>query len=266
MRNTFALVLVLTFSMVLATGNGVWAVPVTTGLVSHFDAQSASSVLNASNLPAADGQYVQTWKDLVGSSDASPYTASDSARPVYDETGGPLGQPAIAFDGSDNLLSGSMAAKTVVLFHRWDVNAGSHYLMDFRPGFGTGYVYTGSVGSNWSTFYIDDATTTSSGVASIRTGNWQMTTFVGSAAGSAAMYMMSRYSNGEFAQGAIGEILVYNDVLTESQRLETYAYLDARWNHLPPVPTPEPSSFLLLGLGALGLVGNARRKIRRCQE
>ena len=67
------------------------------GVVLWLDANDGSSVRNSANLPALDGEAVHTWVDLAGTSqDASPAVNP----PVYDTSGGPLGQPVIDFNAS----------------------------------------------------------------------------------------------------------------------------------------------------------------------
>jgi hypothetical protein len=67
--------------------------------------------------------------------------------------------------------------------------------------------------------------------------------------------------SGEFWQGLIGEVLVYEGALTPDEHAEVYGYLYAKW-----VVVPEPSSLVLAIASGLGLVvaaGCRRRAGRR---
>jgi hypothetical protein len=66
---------------------------------------------------------------------------------------------------------------------------------------------------------------------------------------------------GEYWQGLIGEILVYEGALTVEQQAEVYGYLQAKW-----VVVPEPSALLLALLSAAGIAVAAghRRRAGRC--
>ena len=59
---------------------------------------------------------------------------------------------------------------------------------------------------------------------------------------------------GEFWQGQIAEVLVYNALLTPDQQAEVFSYLQQKWT-----PVPEPTSVVLLALGAASLLALKRR-------
>ncbi len=239
----------------------VWAETMpTSDLALWLDASDRDSVRNAGNLPAADGEGVETWLDKIGTSeDASP----NAAAPSYDVGGSPFGKPVIDFNyasavaNRQDLVSGSVTARTVVLAHRWETASPGNgsYFFDFRPGITNSYVWYTGPGANW-TYYVNDSTTAGSAVGEIWNDQWQVTTFVGSGTGSNPMHIFSRYMNQEYGLGQVGEILVYDSVLTEAARLQAAGYLYEKWL------VPEPSSFLLatLGLIGLGCVGQFRRK------
>jgi PEP-CTERM motif len=64
---------------------------------------------------------------------------------------------------------------------------------------------------------------------------------------------------GEYWQGLIGEVLVYNGALTAEQQTEVYDYLQAKW-------VPEPSSLALLGIGAFASLVIARQRTRKASR
>jgi hypothetical protein len=59
---------------------------------------------------------------------------------------------------------------------------------------------------------------------------------------------------GEYWQGQIAEVLVYNALLTPEQQAEVFSYLQEKWT-----PVPEPASVVLIALGALSLAMLNRR-------
>ncbi|HEY2839582.1 MAG TPA: PEP-CTERM sorting domain-containing protein, partial [Pirellulales bacterium] len=61
--------------------------------------------------------------------------------------------------------------------------------------------------------------------------------------------------SGEYWQGQIAEVLVYNALLTPDQQAAVYSYLQEKWT-----PVPEPASAILLGLGATVLFCIVRKR------
>jgi len=62
---------------------------------------------------------------------------------------------------------------------------------------------------------------------------------------------------GEYWQGLIGEVLVYEGALTVDQQAEVYGYLNAKW-----VVVPEPSSIALTLVALVGVVAAAAKRRR----
>ena len=65
-----------------------------------------------------------------------------------------------------------------------------------------------------------------------------------------------------FFSGDIAELLVFSTNLSAADRESVENYLTEKYLffEVATVPAPEPSTFLLLGLGALGIINNTRRR------
>jgi hypothetical protein len=64
-------------------------------------------------------------------------------------------------------------------------------------------------------------------------------------------------SAGEFWQGDMAEILVYDRELSPTELQQNWSYLDQKYF---PAATPEPASLTLLGIGIAGLLGYGYRR------
>jgi len=99
-------------------------------------------------------------------------------------------------------------------------------------------------------------------IGDLRNDTWQITTFIGTDAGSDDMHILSRTSNNEFGRGKVAEVLVYDEAFNETQRLQAVAYLNEKW-FTEAAAVPEPSTFALgllavVGIGLLGRRGRRR--------
>jgi hypothetical protein len=72
-------------------------------------------------------------------------------------------------------------------------------------------------------------------------------------------YLIGSQGGGEFWQGDIAELLVYNKALSTQELQDTWGYLQDKYFPTSTSTTPEPSA--LLGLGALGLSVLLERKL-----
>ena len=223
-------------------------------LILWLDSKDGATVRNTGGHPASDGDAVATWRDKAG----TPQDAlAQTGHPTYDLHGGPFGQPVIDFSTLPvaNLVTGSVQARTIVMVHRWDKTSSGTpaYLLDLRPGIPNSYVWQVNFGGNW-TVYVGDSTSPTSSIWDVRTGEWQITTFLGSSNASNPMHIFSRYTNNEFGLGKMAEIRVYDTPLSQAERLEIVGELQQKWF------VPEPTT---LGLAFVGVVGLAVRRRRR---
>ena len=199
-------------------------------LVLSLDASNGSTVLDPGASPAGNGDPVATWVDTAGTPESA---TAGTGNPTYDTTGGPCGQAAIDFSTPPvaNLVTGAIQARTISAVHRWDTAAsgvGPSYLFDARTGVSNSYVYENGYGPNW-TVYVGDSLTSTTNIADTRNNNWQITTFVGTSAGTDDLHLFSRYTNNEFGLGKMAEIRVYDTALTESERLAVVDELKQKW-------------------------------------
>lgn len=85
-------------------------------------------------------------------------------------------------------------------------------------------------------------------------------------------YVVGRQGShdGEYWQGDIAELLVYNAELTQTEWQQNWDFLEDKYFvATPPDPIPEPSSWVLMGIGVLGILGMSwlrRKKVAKQAE
>jgi hypothetical protein len=170
--------------------------------------------LDAGNLVSYSGVGT-TWKDLTTNGNNSTLTNG----PTYSSTNG----GNIVFDGADDyLITPSITNfRTISLWVKTsNTGGGWRYLIDARPGMGggwyTGFEGGGSIGSNWTSQYINGKPTSVS-FSNITLGTWCNLVVISDAPYTSTINFMSRFSNAEMLNGSIGNIMIYNKVLSADE-------------------------------------------------
>ncbi len=282
MKHHRSLFLVSAFSLV--TSSGFAAVPVTSGLALHLEAD-VGLTLDGSNR-------VQSWTDqaaLNGDNSAAQVVAGERPTLVTGVFANPL-LPALRFNGAgDNLdLLGSVLTSqqftvfavasdlggggTREIFSNWTGdNAFTSVFFGITSSSPTTFRFTDEVGGATDGFVgrgvFADPTTPQ--VLAAVSGATHAAIYQGGAiAYSAGSALSTRNLSGpyvlgvqgeftaEYWNGDIGAILVYDRELNPTEIADTMAYLGAKYS-----PIPEPAAFAALaGLGALGLAATQRRR------
>lgn len=200
----------------------------TTGLVAHYDAHT----LTAGPVASLSG--------LVGPTLTEPVAAK---QPQLDQTG-LNGRPAMVFDGVDDRLVGALTLPqpmTVLVAARPEPKACCGYFYDSTVSSPrTVLYYSGTTlmvyaGAQFNTTFTPGApggvyTTVFNGPSSLlRIDGVQRSAGDPSVQGFSGFSLGARFSNSENFVGAIGEVLIYNRVLTAAEIAGLEGYLAARW-------------------------------------
>lgn len=181
---------------------------VTDGLVLYLDAANTKSYPGSGT----------TWTDIAAGNNGTlnngpTFNSSNSGN--------------IVFDGSDDYaITPSISFRTISIWINTSNNGGGwRYLLDARPGMSSGW-YTGfsgggSIGSNWTSQYTNGVSTTVS-FSNLTMGKWCNLVVIADAAYTSTINFMSRFSNAEMLAGSIGNIMIYNKILTAAEVLQNY--------------------------------------------
>ena len=122
---------------------------------------------------------------------------------------------------------------TVSLWYYQHSTAGdARYLLDMRTGGSGGWIYDGSIGSNWSsgTLYKNGGNSQSITWSNIETLNqWQNITVIANTPASDDMNLFSRFSDNEGLDVTFGLALVYNRVLTQAENTYNFDVVKTRF-------------------------------------
>jgi hypothetical protein len=190
---------------------------ITDGLVLYLDAANPNSYASGST----------TWRDISrGGNNGTlvngpTFNSSTSGNIVFDGVDDYLITPSIT-----NFRTISLWIKTS------NTGGGWRYLIDARPGMGggwyTGFGGSGPIGSNWTSQYTNGISTSVS-FSNITLGIWCNLVVISDAAYTSTINFMSRYSNVEMLAGSIGNIMIYNKVLTSHEVLQNFNATRARF-------------------------------------
>ncbi len=220
---------------------------------------------------------VATWVDKAGSFDVTQSTASNqpSLASYVDAFNG---LPVVHFDGTSDFLqntSVSYSARTVFAVYRVTEELRSNDLGSLWGDYDAGHVapdgrdegywsFDGGVGAQ--AYYAVDYEDLVSGGGGSKTQPWirddvQMVTVRFTSTRSLNKHFLGSLSDVSYTTlrygGDIAEILVYSDVLSDTEIDQVRQYLGAKW------AVPEPSTFMLvLAMFAAGLGAGFRRRSR----
>lgn len=122
-----------------------------------------------------------------------------------------------------------------IWFYQHTYNGISRYMLDGRTGGSEGWIYNGSIGSNWSTgiTYVNGGA--SSGTPSwnnwggAETGVWKNVTFIANTPFTDDINIFSRFTDNEGLDVTFGAILIYNRVLTQAENAQNFNALRSRY-------------------------------------
>jgi len=230
---------------------------------------------------------VSTWDDSsINNRDA---TQSGAARPTY-ITGAVNGKPVVRFDGSADYMA--VADNNVWAFSDFNMflvvrisnlSVGRDLIaQDEGPGSTRKWIWgyntsvkkqnwhinnpgSGSVslnGTSWtpntSLYYVIELRKSGSNYYFYQNGNDNGTANSSLAIPNAAALLTIGWAEGSsFLQGDIAELAIYNAALNAADRNQTGWYLGDKYG-LPVTYIPEPSTAVLLALGALALLRRRR--------
>lgn len=199
--------------------NGAYAASATSSQDTGIVTDSLVARLDAGDSVSYSGQGT-VWKDASGN-------GRDTA--LINTTFSPGNWGTMAFNGSSSYaIIPSITARSVFMFVYIDAGqVASRYLIDARPGSGSGYIYSRGVGS-WTNFYVNGLAVTVA-YASIPTGAWIGFYAETTAQFTSTINLMSRYSNNEFLAGKLGPVMVYNRALTPAEISQNFNALKGRY-------------------------------------
>jgi hypothetical protein len=124
-----------------------------------------------------------------------------------------------------------------IWFYQHTYNGISRYILDGRTGGGEGWIYNGSIGSNWSTGIVYVNGGASSGTPAWsnwggdQTGVWKNVTFITSSGTPFTddINIFSRFTDNEGLDVTFGAILIYNRVLTQAENAQNFNALRGRY-------------------------------------
>ncbi|GEM_PF-4063809 len=212
---------------------------------------SATDVTNGGVEPS-DGDKIDQWEDLTGLATAAT-EASESKQPVY-HANVFNGLPAIRFDNLDRGLEGTFVRTnndglTIITVGKMDTNTTRKCFFEFyQEGSADsgsnarrGFFFTNGYNAAGTNYYLDDTsfniwTATDSGTQSSQWENgtnvytdinnyFPRTDFLGN-----GIYVLGDdKTGGDRLNGYIGEFLVFDKILTDSERTKVETYLKNKW-------------------------------------
>ncbi len=242
----------------------VWELATTQPEFSPDDIAGLEVWLDASQLPLADGAYVDTWPSLVGSLVGANFNAAPY-RPVM-RANGLNSLPVVRFSPAGGLRwpsTGLDLQWTVIYVGRMVAGVGRVVSAGYPPS-NIAFGYHGGLEDR---FYIEGWFS----VGQTQTANWKLYTGVGEGAPGNAWVAI--YNNGVLLQAQavtggwkstfhlngynptgseetceceIAEVLIYNRALLDAERIQAEGYLRAKWGLSPsskkdgPVMRPVP--------------------------
>ena len=259
------------------------SVPLTTNLAIQLDAANAASLGSPTN-----GATINSWNNSGAGSLAAGGNFAGSASYLSSDPS-LNNKPAVAFNGGQLLTNGTNFANNVTVIYvgqltgtqnqRLVSSVGNNWLLGYWGGhqdaaYFTTWVSPGA-GSNdpaaTTAPEIYAATIDASGNGSFYKNTTQIGTTHTGTAGPSGISLGGWDSGGptELSAGYVGELLVYNGVLSQAQLQSVAAYLDAKWGFgMLPLTTPVTISggdtFDLNGLGqTIGSLASSDPTTRR---
>jgi hypothetical protein len=225
-------------------GAGVWTPASIAGLRSWYDASNAGSI-------TASGGSVSQWNDLSGNS----FHLTQATGSLQPQTGGNInGVAALTFDNTDDLMTNGSAVFTASFtsftVQRIDSNDSWNVLSSppstFRDiSYANGAnqaLCGGNIDGDFNGVSISmlnptiDCVRFGSGTANRRTYSVEEGLRSGSASGIGGGISGGSISVGGYARttgGVIGEVIIYDSVLSDADRETVIQYLQAKWGFAP---------------------------------
>jgi hypothetical protein len=180
---------------------------VSDGLVLYLDAGSPNSYRP---------DFGTTWKDMSGNN----YSGSLINGSTYSTASG----GSIVFDGVDDYMITQQVAnfRSISMF-LYKTETGPidwKYILDARPGMSNGFFANLQVG-NWTNWYLNGSSIAAT-YANLPTNQWFHLYIQADTNYTSTINFMSRVSNNEQMGGRIGQIQIYNRILSDSEILQNY--------------------------------------------
>ncbi len=278
-------------ALILAAVSGVFpfvseAAPVLTDLELWLRADAGVTTV---------GSAVSVWADQSGNGRDFSDGAVAARRPTLTTDPGFDGLPVVAFDGIDDVLRNTaliVGGNAFTLFTVARISPlSSPYPYVFGETIGGRIGYEGPpftpLGNNGFDVFHDNGNDARATLAGLSDGNPKIVTISGNGTmssiqvwGDGTAATMSLTSGNPTISFTLGntlgfaascgvppcfgdpdfaEILLYDRALTTTERQENESYLRARYFGPTQTPVPEPTVFLLLGLGSVAILKFARR-------
>jgi hypothetical protein len=207
---------------------------VVNGLVAYYDPAYSSSYSGV-------GATLYNLVDGVAATLNGTYSASTT--PVGSSV---AGNQTIRLTNSDLVAAGNNISHiqapsftnitTVsIWFYQHTYNGISRYILDGRTGGSEGWIYNGSIGSNWSTgiAYVNGGSSSGtpawSNWGGDQTGVWKNVTFIANTPFTDDINIFSRFTDNEGLDVTFGAILIYNRVLTQAENAQNFNALRGRY-------------------------------------
>lgn len=170
------------------------------GLVAHYDAGRPDSYTDNST----------SWRDVSGNGNNASITSVSS-------TGNGAGKELVLNSTSSLFKTPTVTARSVMMIVKLDSSQTiDGYLIDARPGLGTGYIYSRGIGSDWVKVMVDGSAIHRAW-SNIQKGRWISIYLESSTQFTSTINILSRYSNSERHAGSLGAVMIYSKVLSQAE-------------------------------------------------
>ena len=166
------------------------------------------------------------WIDLSGNSKNLRMINSSNVFREEVELAGNQKQYVSLSSNNGLVTDENISVRSVLVLHK---STTTGYFLDFRSGTNESYIYGPSVGSFWVS-HRKNGITQSTVSDNILNNQLQISYLVGSQNGSGKFNLNSRFSNNEFGSSLIGEVLIFDRVLSSGKLSEANNIFLIKWD------------------------------------